>query len=136
MEPNQQWHARRYIFDRAHKHQAHTTSSARMVVPMATYFYMNDANEFNHRKTDVPKPSHLALQLHGQQLSLATLQLLLLQQPVKLALDLVPRQVAAEQAHKDVRARRRAVAEQRRGESLHHEKVAPNLGAAQAHLSL
>ena len=41
---------------------------------------------------------------------------------------------AAEQAQKDVRARRRAVAEQRWRESLHHEKVAPNLGAAQAHL--
>ena len=74
--------------------------------------------------------------LHSQQIGLATVQLFLLEQPVKLALDLVPRQVAAEQAQKDVRARRRAVAEQRWGESLHHEKVAPNLGAAQAHLSL
>ena len=64
------------------------------------------------------------------------MQLLLLEQPVELAFDLAPRQVAAEQAQNAVRARRRAVAEQRWGESLHHEKVAPNLGAAQAHLSL
>ena len=87
-------------------------------------------------KTDDPKPSRLALPRHIQQIRLATVHLFLLEQPVKLALDLVPRQVAAEQAHKDVRARRRAVAEQRWGESLKHEKVAPNLGAAQAHLSL
>ena len=79
---------------------------------------------------------HLAVPRHSQQIGLATLQLLLLEQPVQLALDLVPRQVAAEQAHNDVRAGRRAMAEQRWGESLHHEKVAPNLGAAQAHLSL
>ena len=79
---------------------------------------------------------HLAFPRHGQQIGLANPQLFLLEQPVKLALDLVPRQVAAEQAQKDVRARRRAVAEQRWGESLHHEKVPPNLGAAQAHLSL
>ena len=79
---------------------------------------------------------HLAVPRHSQQIGLATVQLFLLEQPVKLALDLVPRQVAAEQAQKYVRARRRAVAEQRWGESLHHEKVALNLGAAQAHLSL
>ena len=88
------------------------------------------------KRRQCSQTKHLALPRHSQQIGLATLQLLLLEQPVKLALDLVPRQVAAEDAQKDVRARRRAVAEQRWGESLHHEKVAPNLGAAQAHLSL
>ena len=88
------------------------------------------------KKRQCSQTRHLALPRHSQQIGLATLKLLLLEQPVKLALDLAPRQVAAEQAHKDVRARRRAVAEQRWRESLHHEKVAPNLGAAQAHLSL
>ena len=87
-------------------------------------------------RSQCPQTRHLALPRHGQQIGLATLQLLLLEQPVELPIDLAPRQVAAEQAQKGVRARRRAVAEQRWGESLHHEKVAPNLGAAQAHLSL
>ena len=88
------------------------------------------------KRRQCSQTEHLAIPRHGQQIGLATPQLFLLEQPVKLVLDLVPRQVAAEQAQKDVRARRRAVAEQRWGESLHHEKVAPNLGAAQAHLSL
>ena len=88
------------------------------------------------KRSQCSQTKHLTLPRHSQQIGLATVQLFLLEQPVKLALDLVPRQVAAEQAHEDVQARRRAVAEQRWGESLHHEKVAPNLGAAQAHLSL
>ena len=88
------------------------------------------------KRRQCSQTKHLALPRHSQQIGLATLQLLLLEQPVDLALDLALRHVAAEQAQKGVRAKRRAVAEQRGRESLHHEKVAPNLGAAQAHLSL
>ena len=71
----------------------------------------------------------LAFPVHGHQVRLAAGRLLVLDQPVELPLDLLRTNVAAQKLLEDVRPRRWALAEQRRGEGLHDQEVLADLRA-------